>query len=177
MKDRTLRLTSIFVGVLFLCLSWMMLVQPKIGITALIIFIALVSIVEGMSELIFKYRLHHSYAGIYSRGVTTTFGVLLILVGIFILLNLSFSLHLLPYLFAIWMVIDSVENIFLLPFSRLVSRGYYWFSIIAIALGIIIGIFLFLTPHTSTMVFTGLLCLFFTWFGVQYIWEGLATRH
>ena len=177
MEKKRINWMSLLVGILFLILAFIMLMHPKTGMMAVIIFIAIVSIIEGATELLFKYRVHRYYAGIESRGITTVFGILLILVGIFILFNLSFSFHMLPYLFAVWMVIDSVENIFLLPFARLVSKGYYWFSMIAIALGIIVGIFLFLTPATSTLVFSLLLCLFFTWFGVQYIWEGLVIKY
>lgn len=177
MEKQRFNWVSFCTGLLFIIVAFLTLWHPQTGVVGIIIVIALTSILEGIGEIFYKYKLHQLFGVLGSRGITTFFGILLIIIGALLLFNMKFSVTIFPYVFAVWFVLDSIENLFLLPFARIVSKGYYWFCLIAAALGIIVGFCLFFTPATSTMVFSCLLTIFFIWFGIQYIWEAFATRH
>ena len=176
MEKQRFNWVSFCTGILFIIVAFLTMWHPQTGVMGIIVVIALTSIIEGLGEIFFKYKMHQWFGVLGSRGITTFFGILLVVIGVILLLNMNFSMAVFPYVFAVWIVLDSVENLFLLPFARLVSKGYYWFCLIAAALGVVVGIWLFFIPATSTMVFSCLLTLFFAWFGVQYIWEAFATR-
>lgn len=167
---------SFIMGVLFLVVAFITIWNPISSLQAVVIFIGIVAILEGIGEMFFRHQLYQLFGIENKRWVGILFGVCLIILGGVILFNLKFGLYMLPYLFAVWFVMDSVENLFLLPFAKEVGTGYYWFTLIASVLGIVLGFWLFMTPQTSAMVLTILIALFFTWFGIQYIYEAFATR-
>lgn len=163
-------------GVLFLIVVFITVWQPKTSLEAVVIFIGAVAILEGIAEIFMRHQLYELFGIDNRRWVGIVFGICLIILGLIVLFNLQFGLYVLPYVFAMWFVLDSIENLFLLPYARAVSNGYYWFTWIAAILGIVLGCWLFFTPQTSAMVLTFLIAIFFTWFGIEYIYEAFATR-
>lgn len=177
MNQHKISLMSLCIGVLFIIVSGLILWHPTSGRIGILIIIAITSIIEGLVEVFAKHKIHQFFGVEGSKGLTTFFGILLIIIGVILLFNLNFGLAIFPYVFAVWFVIDSVENIFLLPFARMVSKAYYWFCILAATLGIIVGVMLFFNPSISNQIFSIFMSLFFAWFGVQYIWEAFAPKY
>lgn len=176
MKIKKFSWPSFIMGVLFLVVAFLTIWQPASSLEAVVIFIGVVAILEGIAEIFFRHQLYELFGVENRRWVGILFGICLIILGLVLLFNLKFGVYVLPYVFAIWFVLDSVENLFLLPYAREVSNGYYWFTLIAAILGIILGCWLFVTPRTSAMVLTFLIAVFFMWFGIDYIYEAFATR-
>lgn len=176
MEVRRFNWMSLLTGILFLILSFCVLINPNLSLQALVVYIAVVAIIEGGIELFFRHKIHQIFDIDNRRWVSLLVGVVLIVLGILLLCNLSFGMHILPYIFAVWFVIDSLENVFLLDFAKMVGRGYYWFTIIASIIGIVLGVYLFFNPAVSSLVLCYCLCFFFMWFGIQYIWEAFVLK-
>lgn len=177
MEKRRFNWMSLIVGILFLVVSFILLINPSFSLEWIVIYVAIVAIVEGVLELFFRHQLHKQLGIENKHWVSLVMGILLIVLGIVLLFNISFGMEVLPYIFAFWFVIDSVDNLFLLDFARLVGKGYYWFTLIASLLGIFLGVWLFMNPVASSVVCCYLVSLFFMWFGIQYIWEAFVLRY
>ena len=92
-----------------------------------------------------------------------------ILVGIILLFRLDEGIIALAYVFALWFIMDSVRNLFLLGSTRAVSVPLYWFSMIVNIIGIFVGFSLFFDPIVSLMTISFLVGFYLLTNGIIHI--------
>lgn len=158
---------SLVLGILFVVTAVISFRRPLANLMTIVVVYAIFSFLKGIFELFFRSRLEELTG---SRAkLPIVLGVLDILIGIFLLFNTGAGVLALPFVFAIWFIIDSVFNLFNLDAARKVASWYYWFSLILNILGVILGIYLFLNPLSSALTLSFLIGFYFLMFGIKHI--------
>ena len=105
----------------------------------------------------------------YKAYAPIILGIIDILIGVYLLFNLNIGVAVLPFVFAIWFLFDSIFGLFTLDFAKRVSTGYFWFTLIVDVLGIILGVMLLFNPLSSALTLSFLVGFYFMMFGISNI--------
>lgn len=158
---------SLLLGILFVITSLLSFQDPAGNLIAIVLVFAVFAILKGIFEIFVRNRLKQligvkSYAPII-------LGIIDIAVGVYLLFNLGVGVSVLPFVFAIWFILDSFINLFTLDLARSFSNGYYWFSLIVNILGILLGFVLLFDPLSSALTLSFLVGFYFMLFGITHI--------
>ena len=154
-------------GILYLILAFFAFNNPMVSIVSVAYLFAFGATLIGLYE-IFVRRKMRQHAGL-SSGFVIAIGIIDILIGIFFLFNISAAVVALPFVFAVWLIVDSFGTIFSASPIREYSTAQYWFTVIAGILGVIIGFLLIFNPLSSFVAITTLLGVYFMLFGILHI--------
>ncbi|MGX7351827.1 acid-resistance membrane protein [Enterococcus canis] len=158
---------SFLLGILFIIVALFAFQDPVGDLAAIVLIFGCFAILKGIFELFLRNRLKTLTGS--KTWMLIIVGIIDILIGVFLLFNLQASILALPYVFAIWFIIDSVFGLFTLDYAREVSNGYYWFTIIVNILGILLGIMLLFNPLSSALTLAFLVGMYFMFFGIMNI--------
>lgn len=166
-RARSFDWMSLLTGILFILVAILTFQSPETGLRGLVIYYATTAIISGIFSLFVRNRVRQLTDG----RITTVlvFGILEILMGVILLFNLDFGILTLAYMFALWFIIDSVRNLFVLDEIRSISKPYFWFSLILNVLGIIVGLSLFFDPIISVLTLSFLIGFYLMMTGNLYI--------
>ncbi|WP_080873072.1 HdeD family acid-resistance protein [Oceanobacillus timonensis] len=158
---------SLILGILFIVASLIVLQDPVGDLIAIAVMIAVFAILKGIFEIILRNKVK-KYAA-YTSKLPILIGIIDIVIGIFLLFNMDASIIALPFVFAFWFIIDSVLKIFTADRAKVISKGYYWFFIIANILGVIVGLFLLFNPIFSALTISFFIGFYFMMIGITEI--------
>ncbi|MGL4695866.1 HdeD family acid-resistance protein [Enterococcus larvae] len=158
---------SLLLGILFVIISLMSFQDPAGNLLAIVMIFAVFAIIKGVFEIFVRNRLKELTG--YKSYMPLVLGAIDIILGIYLLLNLQIGVSVLPYVFAIWFILDSFFNLFTLDLAKAFHTGYYWFSLIVDVLGIILGFVLLFNPLSSALTLSFLVGFYFMMFGITYI--------
>ncbi|GAA2916406.1 DUF308 domain-containing protein [Enterococcus pseudoavium] len=167
MEKRGFDWSSFILGLLFVFVALMSFRDPVGNLVAIVIVFGVFAILKGIFELFLRNRLK-DFTG-YKAKMPLLVGVLDILIGIFLLWNMKASIIALPFVFAIWFIVDSIFGLFNLDVARKFSNGHFWFSLIINILGVIVGVMLFSHPITSALTLSFLVGFYFMMWGITQI--------
>ncbi len=140
---------------------------PMTNLAAIVIVFAFSAIVKGIIQLIGHSQLKHfTY---YQSKRLVFLGVINIIIGIFLLFNMTSSIVALPFVFSIWFIIESVGELLLASIYRDISKSYFWLMIISSALSIILGFILLSEPLIAALRISWLVGTYFLIAGILYI--------
>lgn len=145
------------VGVLFIICSLIAFWDPASNLETLVIVFAIMAIVNGIWLI--------SRIGISRLRIVA--GVLEVILGVFMLFNMGWAMLALPYVFAIWFLIDSLFRLFTVGVTRIFGTGYFAFSVIINILGVIVGIMLLFQPVTAALTLSFLVGFYLLLAGIQ----------
>lgn len=154
-------------GILFLLVSLVAFQNPETSLVAIVIYFAVTAIINGIYSLFIRTRIKE-FTGYRSTGFLVL-AIAEILIGLVLLFRLDTGIIALAYVFALWFIMDSVRNLFLLGPTRLVSVPLYWFSMIVNILGIFVGFSLIVDPIVSLLTISFLVGFYFLMNGLIYI--------
>lgn len=154
-RDKKLGWANLLVGIIFIIAAITALRNPEGNIKAIVLIIAITAIAKGIMEIFIRSRLN-DLTGFHSKTMTIT-GVLDIIVGIVLMMNLSAGALVLLYIFALWFIIDAIEGFLTLDIAKYIGGSYYYSTLIINILGLIIGVFLLFSPETSALTIALLL--------------------
>ena len=158
---------SFLLGILYLFLAFFAFNNPMVSIVSVAYIFALGAIFIGLYEIFIRRKMRQ-HAGL-SSGFVIVIGILDILIGVFFLFNISAAVVTMPFVFAVWLIVDSVGTIFTASPIRNYSTAQYWFTMIVGILGVIIGLLLVFNPLSSFIAIATLLGLYFMLFGILHI--------
>lgn len=158
---------SLFLGILFVLVSLFSFQDPVGNLVAIVLIFAIFAFLKGIFELLFRSRLKELTG--YKGKMPLVIGFIDILVGIFFLFNIGTGVSALPFVFAVWFIVDSVLALFTTDIARDISHEYYWFTVVINILGIILGIMLLFNPITSVLTLSFLVGFYFMLFGINHI--------
>lgn len=154
-------------GILFLLVSLVAFQNPETSLVAIVIYFAVTAIINGIYSLFIRTRIKE-FTGYRFTGFLVL-AIAEILIGLVLLFRLDTGIIALAYVFALWFIMDSVRNLFLLGPTRLVSVPLYWFSMIVNILGIFVGFSLIVDPIVSLLTISFLVGFYFLMNGLIYI--------
>lgn len=158
---------SLLLGILLIIAALIAFKNPASNLLAIVVIFAILAIVKGVVEICIRNRMKN-LTGI-KVYVPIIIGILDIIVGVYLLFNLDVGLVTLPYIFAVWFILDSFFGLLVLDFAKAISTGYFWFSLILNILGIIIGFMLMVNPITSALTLSFLVGFYFMLVGILNI--------
>lgn len=158
---------SLILGILFIITALLSFQNPAGNLIAIVLVFAVFAFLKGIFELFLRNRLKKLTG--YKSYSTVILGLVDIIVGIYFLFHLNVGVAVLPFVFAIWFILDSFFGLFTLDLAKERSTGYYWFSLLINVLGILLGIVLFVNPLTSALTLSFLVGFYFMLFGISHI--------
>lgn len=158
---------SFIIGILMTGVALFSFRTPITNLAAIVIVFAFSAIVKGIIQLIGHSQLKHfTY---YQSKRLVFLGVINIIIGIFLLFNMTSSIVALPFVFSIWFIIESVGELLLASIYRDISKSYFWLMIISSALSIILGFILLSEPLIAALSISWLVGTYFLIAGILYI--------
>ena len=148
---------SLVLGILFVLTALISFQNPAGNLIAIVMVFAIFAIIKGIFEIFVRNRMKE------------LLGIIDILIGVYLLFNLNIGVAVLPFVFAIWFLFDSIFGLFTLDFAKRVSTGYFWFTLIVDVLGIILGVMLLFNPLSSALTLSFLVGFYFMMFGISNI--------
>lgn len=154
-------------GILITILGIFMLLMPLQNLMFLVIFIGIVVLISGISEVIsFFGEIKENRSGwaLASGIVTIVFGAWVIFGR-----GSSFILGILPYVFAVWVIASSIMRIISSRFLKVKGHTYsVWLMVFGI-LGIAFGVFTLFAPMISSTIIAYALALMLISYGAYNI--------
>lgn len=158
---------SLILGILFVLTSLVSFQDPAGNLVAIVMVFAIFAIVKGIFEIFARNKMKELTG--YKAYAPIVLGIIDIIVGVYFLFNLNVGIAALPFVFAIWFILDSVFGLFTLDLAKAVSTGYMWFVAIVDVLGIIVGVILLVNPVSSALTLSFLVGFYFMIFGIMQI--------
>lgn len=158
---------SLIIGIIFIFIAFIAFKNPLASVASLVIYFGLSAIFKGVGGLI----IHHNIKK-YTRLNINIFmwtSILDILLGIIIISNIPSMVMSLPYAFAIWFIIDSVNDLFYGKYLKEINGGLYGLNIAINIISIILGIMMIHNPLGATFTVVYLIGMYFIISGVKYI--------
>jgi len=154
-------------GILFILVALIAFKNPESSLVAIVYVFAFSAIYKGVFDLFFRRKIHQ-YTD-HKSTLLIVLGVFDLVVGVFLLFNVSLGLVALPFIFAIWFIVDSIISLALSDVFKLKNTSYYWFNVILNVIGIVLGIVLLFNPISSALTLAFLVGLYFMVIGISFI--------
>ncbi|MEG0158608.1 MAG: DUF308 domain-containing protein [Carnobacterium sp.] len=154
-------------GILFILVSLISFQNPASNLIAIVAVFGISAILKGIFEIVVR-RKSHKNIGTKSTHLIVI-GILDIVIGLFLLFNMTASLIALPYVFAFWFIFDSIGELMTSGAIKQLNFGLYWFTIIINILGIAVGFMLLFNPISSALTLAFLVGFYFMVSGILYI--------
>ena len=158
---------SLILGILFVLTALLSFQDPTGNLLAIVMVFAIFAILKGLFEIFARNKVKELTG--YKAYMPIVLGVIDILIGLYFFFNLNIGIVTIPFVFAIWFILDSIFGLFTLDLAKAVSTGYFWFSLIVDVLGIILGIALLMNPVSSALTLSFLVGFYFMIFGITNI--------
>lgn len=98
-----------------------------------------------------------------------------IILGLILVFNVESAVLIIPYVFSIWFIIDSINDISFGRYLRFVPGGLYHLNIIINIITLILGIMMLYNPLRASFTVVFLIGMYLTISGVKYI--AYAFKH
>lgn len=162
---KTFKLSYFVMGIVAIFVALLAFRNPELNLIAVVWMFALMAIVKGIFELFFRRKTKefdgNKHTWIFILGIVD------LLLGIFLVINIGAGLLALPYVFAFWFIFDSLME--LMIYSSFAGTTYYWFHLVLNILGIMIGFFLLFHPIIAALSLSYLVGIYFMISGILSI--------
>lgn len=149
----------LLIGMLFILAGVFSVMSPVGTMLALATVMGAIAIIDGVGLVT------------HSTGNTPRLvvGILEIVIGAFLLLNLPVTASVMPYFFAAWFILHSIAGFFTLRLYRIFGTGYYVFGLVLNIVCVVLGVYLLFRPDISMFALSLLMGFFFILVGVECI--------
>lgn len=158
---------SLIVGILYIIVGIMAYNDPINGVGLVAYLLAFSAIYRGISYLA-SYFMNKRRTG-YGDSTLIILGVIDLIAGIILLVNMRGSIIAIPTVFAIWFIVSSIMSLFSAGRLRARSHGKYMIVIILSILGIITGLMLLSNPLAAILTISMFVSFYFIISGISNI--------
>ncbi len=166
-KKKGVDWSYLLLGILFIMTSLISFRNPFGNLVSIVLVFAIFAIVRGIFEIIIGNKVKNLSG--FKFYLPIILGIFNILIGIYFMFNIHIGVAVLPFVFSIWFIADSIMGLLMLDLARAVSNAYFWFSLIINILGVLLGIMLLFDPITSALTISFLVGFYFLLSGISYI--------
>ncbi|QQO08983.1 HdeD family acid-resistance protein [Breznakiella homolactica] len=103
------------------------------------------------------------------RTIQVIMGLIDILLGFLLLFNIPRGAIAVPFVFALWFILESVFRLSKLKYAKMVGTGFFWLSLVINILCILAGIALLFNPVATVITISFILGFYFMLAGVESI--------
>ena len=158
---------SLIIGIFFIFIAFIAFKNPLASLESLVIYFGISAIFKGIGGLMIHHNIK-KYTGLNINIFMWT-SILDILLGILIVSNINSMVMTLPYAFAIWFIIDSINDLIYGSYLKDIHGGLYGLNIAINIISLILGIMMTYNPLGATCPIVYLIGMYFIISGVKYI--------
>ncbi|OFN02520.1 hypothetical protein HMPREF2626_02565 [Aerococcus sp. HMSC062A02] len=166
-NDQSFGWGHFILGILFIILALFAFRDPLASLMTLAFVFAIGILFRGIYQLMVRHRLKESF------GIKPThlliFGIINILLGLYLVFKPGLSASILPFIFAFWIFISAIFGFMSLSAIKQVSRPLFWLTLILNIIALIVAVFLIFNPLSALVSLTFLVAFYFLLSGIQHI--------
>lgn len=153
-------------GILLIALGVYFIIRPDITLVSAAYVLGMLTLFTGIFKLIFTFR---TQAFMPNSGTRMLMGLLDVFFGCFFLFNLFGTAISLPFVFAIWVIIEGV-SIFVASFDyKKVGFPYWWALMLLGIVGVVLGILGLRNMDITAVTLSVLISISVILFGLAHI--------
>jgi uncharacterized membrane protein HdeD (DUF308 family) len=153
-------------GILLIALGVYFIIRPDITLVSAAYVLGMLTLFTGIFKLIFTFR---TQAFMPNSGTRMLMGLLDVFFGCFFLFNLFGTAISLPFVFAIWVIIEGV-SIFVASFDyKKVGFPYWWALMLLGIVGVVLGILGLMNMDITAVTLSVLISISVILFGLAHI--------
>lgn len=165
--------TNLFLSLLFVIIGLFLFIKPDTTVYIISYTIGLILIINGLVQ-VYRYVKESSINNLFS--FTLSYGVLLIISGLFMFIKPNLLSTLFPIILGVWIIINSINKFqYSLVLKRSNNKDYLYTVLISI-LTFIWGIILLCNPFKTALAITQTIGIFIIIYAVLDIMENLLIR-
>lgn len=159
---------ELIVGVLLTILGVYTFVNPSPALTGVVIVYGVFAVITGIADIIYYVQLEKRTG--FGPAASLVGGILGIIAGILLLLNIWAASLALMILFPIWFIAHCIARLAHLPYIRMISgTAYYYFTMVFNILGLIVGILMIFNPFITFVSAAYLIGVYLLLLGIDSI--------
>lgn len=153
-------------GMLLIALGVYFIINPNVTLISAAYVLGFLTLFTGISKLVFTFR---TQAFLPNSGTRMLIALLDIFFGCFFLFHLFGTAVSLPFVFAIWVIIEGV-SIFVASFDyKKVGFQYWWVLLLLGIVGVVLGILGLMNMDVTAITLSVLISISVILFGVAHI--------
>ena len=153
-------------GILLIALGVYFLINPNITLVSAAYVLGFLTLFTGISKLVFTFK---TQAFMPNSGTRMLMGLLDVFFGCFFLFNLLGTAASLPFVFALWVIIEGVGIIVASFDYKKVGFPYWWALLLLGIIGVLLGILGFRNMDVTAVTLSTLISISVILFGVAHI--------
>ena len=153
-------------GILLVALGVYFLINPNITLVSAAYVLGFLTLFTGISKLVFTFK---TQAFMPNSGTRMLMGLLDVFFGCFFLFNLLGTAASLPFVFALWVIIEGVGIIVASFDYKKVGFPYWWALLLLGIIGVLLGILGFRNMDVTAVMLSTLISISVILFGVAHI--------
>jgi uncharacterized membrane protein HdeD (DUF308 family) len=153
-------------GILLIALGVYFIIRPDITLVSAAYVLGILTLFTGIFKLIFTFR---TQAFMPNSGTRMLSALLDILFGCFFLFNLLGTAASLPFVFAIWVIIEGISVIVASFDYKKVGFTYWWALLLLGIVGVVLGILGLKNMGITAATLSTLISIAVILFGVSHI--------
>lgn len=167
MKNRkVLGWGELILGILLILMGIYTFIKPSAAMTGVTVVYGVFAFVTGIMDIVYYVKLEQRTG--FGPVFSLIGGILSIIAGILILLNITVGTWVLVVLFPIWFIGHCIARLAHLPYIRLsAGTGYYYFTLIVNIFGLILGFLMIFNPVISFISVSYLIGLYLLFLGID----------
>lgn len=159
---------ELLLGILLIILGIYTAANPFTTATVIAVLYGVFAIITGIADIVVYVRLRKRVG--YRTTMTLIAGIISIIAGIIILMNLMASTWALAILFPIWFIVHCISRLVNLDYVKEVAgTGMFWFTLILNVIGIILGVMMIFMPGSSLVTLSYLVSFYLILAGISSI--------
>ena len=158
---------SLITGICFIIVSFIAFKNPYASLASLVIYFGIIEIVKGVGG-VFIYKKIKDFTRLNIKSFFWI-SIIDIILGLILIFNIESAVSIIPYVFSIWFIIDSINDISFGRYLRFVPGGLYHLNIIINIITLILGIMMLYNPLRASFTVVFLIGMYLTISGVKYI--------
>lgn len=166
-NKKTFNWISLIIGIAFILVSFVAFRNPYETLASLVIYFGLIAIIKGIGGLIIYRNIRESTKLNIRLFVWNS--VIDIILGLLLIVNVDSAVSILPYVFAIWFIVDSINDMFYARFLKYIHDGVYGLNMAVNIITLILGIMMLNNPMSASLTLVYLIGIYFTISGIKYI--------
>ncbi|MHC5229964.1 DUF308 domain-containing protein, partial [Enterococcus sp. LJL99] len=172
---KSYRFLQVLTGILYLLMAVLAMRYTEENIVEAVQLIGVFALIKGFFNIMNRDRIaqrtHHKQTSAILLGVVD------LIVGLILVVDISLDLPSLAMLFGIWFISDAVISFFLLDLAKRISMPYYYVSLVVDLLGGLIGLILLIANETTIISVPALISYYFLMFGFIKLIGGVINKH
>ena len=159
---------ELVIGIALILLGILTFARPAGALTGIVFVYGIFAVITGIADIAFYIKMER-HTG-FGPAISLVTGILSVLAGILLLLNPGAGGWALLFLFPIWFIAHCISRLSHLTIVRLTAgTGYYYFTMIANILGLVLGFMMLFRPLLSFFSVTYLIGFYFILMGIDHI--------